>query len=78
MIVCVCNALSSSSCADTAGSGRCRSVGCMYRLQGARVRCGKCLPAMRGILSQHGPGEPAAAEPSRGSAAPSGCGSATP
>ena len=57
MIVCVCNALSSSSCADVAGSGRCRSVGCLYRLQGARVRCGKCVPVMRDLFNRHSPAD---------------------
>lgn len=55
MIVCVCNALSSSSSASVAGSGRCRGVGCVYRLQGARVRCGKCVPMMQELYVQHSP-----------------------
>jgi bacterioferritin-associated ferredoxin len=67
MIVCVCNALSSSSCANVAGSGRCRSVGCLYRLQGARVRCGKCVPVMQDLFDRHNPGVPAA--PADGTAA---------
>ena len=55
MIVCVCNRLSESACRDTAASGRCRTVGCMYRLHGHRIRCGKCLPVMTEILAMHAP-----------------------
>ena len=55
MIVCVCNRLSEAACRDTAASGRCRTVGCMYRLHGHRIRCGKCLPVMTEILAAHAP-----------------------
>ena len=55
MIVCVCNRLSESACRDTAASGRCRTVGCMYRLHGHRIRCGKCLPLMTELLAAHAP-----------------------
>ena len=55
MIVCVCNRLNESACRDTAASGRCRTVGCMYRLHGHRIRCGKCLPVMTEILAMHAP-----------------------
>ena len=55
MIVCVCNRLSESACRATAASGRCRTVGCMYRLHGHRIRCGKCLPVMTEILAMHAP-----------------------
>ena len=40
MIVCVCNRLNDATCRETAASGRCRTVGCMYRLNGHRVRMG--------------------------------------
>ncbi|MFO1036695.1 MAG: hypothetical protein U1E45_07615 [Geminicoccaceae bacterium] len=55
MIVCVCNRLNEAACRDVAASGRCRTVGCMYRLNGHRVRCGKCLPMMGEILTAHAP-----------------------
>ncbi len=55
MIVCVCNRLNDAACRETAASGRCRTVGCMYRLHGHRIRCGKCLPNMTEILSAHAP-----------------------
>ena len=55
MIVCICNRLSEASCRDTAASGRCRTVGCMYRLHGHRIRCGKCLPLMTTLLANHAP-----------------------
>lgn len=55
MIVCVCNRLNDAACRDTAASGRCRTVGCMYRLNGHRIRCGKCLPSMAEILAAHAP-----------------------
>jgi bacterioferritin-associated ferredoxin len=55
MIVCVCNRLNETACRETAASGRCRTVGCMYRLHGHRIRCGKCLPSMTEILAAHAP-----------------------
>jgi bacterioferritin-associated ferredoxin len=55
MIVCVCNRLNEAACRDTAASGRCRTVGCMYRLHGHRIRCGKCLPVMTELLAAHAP-----------------------
>jgi bacterioferritin-associated ferredoxin len=55
MIVCICNRLSDAACRDTAASGRCRTVGCMYRLHGHRIRCGKCLPVMAELLAMHAP-----------------------
>ena len=51
MIVCVCNRLNETSCRDAARSGQCRDVACMYRVQGCRPRCGRCVPIMRDILS---------------------------
>lgn len=27
-------------------------MGCVYRLQGARVRCGRCLPHMQALLEE--------------------------
>jgi bacterioferritin-associated ferredoxin len=66
MIVCVCNSLREAACRETAASGRCRTVGCMYRLPGGKVRCGKCLPLMGEILAAHAPeatpGAPVGAE----------------
>jgi len=55
MIVCICNRLSDSACRDTVASDRCRTVGCMYRLHGHRIRCGKCLPVMTELLAAHAP-----------------------
>lgn len=55
MIVCICNRLKEAACRETAASGRCRTVGCMYRLHGHRIRCGKCLPQMTAILAEHAP-----------------------
>jgi bacterioferritin-associated ferredoxin len=59
MIVCVCNGLRDSVCRETAANGQCRGVGCIYRLNGARVRCGRCVPMMQEILAAHAP-EPSA------------------
>jgi bacterioferritin-associated ferredoxin len=50
MIVCVCNDLKDSVCRKTAANEQCRGVGCIYRLNGARVRCGRCVPMMREIF----------------------------
>ena len=52
MIVCVCNALSESRCRETACRAECRTVGCVYRLQGARIRCGRCLPYVHALLEE--------------------------
>jgi len=52
VIVCVCNALSETRCRETACRPECRTVGCVYRLQGARIRCGRCLPHMHALLEE--------------------------
>jgi bacterioferritin-associated ferredoxin len=57
MIVCVCNGLKDNVCRTTAANGRCRSVGCIYRLNGAQVRCGRCVPMMQEIFAAHAPQE---------------------
>jgi bacterioferritin-associated ferredoxin len=58
MIVCVCNGLRERDCREAARSGQCRGVGCMYRVQGCRVRCGRCVPLMQEILDAHAPAQP--------------------
>jgi bacterioferritin-associated ferredoxin len=55
MIVCVCNRLPESACREVAANGRCRGVGCIYRELGARVRCGRCVPTMQEIFTEHAP-----------------------
>lgn len=55
MIVCVCNGLRDSTCRETAADDRCRGLGCIYRLNGARVRCGRCVPMMRELYAEHAP-----------------------
>lgn len=55
MIVCVCNRLNDKVCKATAQSGQCRNVGCMYRLHGKEVQCGKCVPTMLKLLKEHSP-----------------------
>jgi bacterioferritin-associated ferredoxin len=55
VIVCVCNGLRDSTCRETAADDRCRGPGCIYRLNGARVRCGRCVPTMRELYSAHAP-----------------------
>jgi bacterioferritin-associated ferredoxin len=73
VIVCVCNALSETRCRETARRAECRTVGCVYRLQGARIRCGRCLPYVHALLEEVRAAATAAAgaEPPV-SAAPSG------
>jgi len=59
MIVCVCNGLCERRCQEAAGRPQCRSVGCIYRGLGGRVRCGRCVPVMREIFAAakaRGPG----------------------
>lgn len=58
MIVCVCNGLRDKVCRETAASGRCRGVGCIYRLNGCQVRCGRCVPMMRELYEAHAPASP--------------------
>ena len=53
MIVCVCNGLRERACVKLAGAGACRGVGCLYRLQNARVRCGRCVPMMRELFERY-------------------------
>lgn len=55
VIVCVCNGLRDSICRETATDRRCRGPGCIYRLNGARVQCGRCVPMMRELYLQHAP-----------------------
>jgi bacterioferritin-associated ferredoxin len=50
MIVCVCNALSESACREAACHPECRGAGCIYRLLGARVRCGRCVPFVQALV----------------------------
>jgi bacterioferritin-associated ferredoxin len=52
MILCVCNALSENACREAACRPECRGVGCVYRLLGARVRCGRCVPYMRALVGE--------------------------
>jgi len=51
MIVCVCNALAEQRCREVACRADCRTVGCIYRGLGCRVRCGKCVPFMQEIFT---------------------------
>lgn len=55
VIVCICNGLRDTICRATAASQACRGPGCIYRLNGARVRCGRCLPMMRELYLEHTP-----------------------
>ena len=52
MIVCICNVLSDSECAAAACRPECRTVGCVYRQFGCKVRCGKCVPMMRELFEK--------------------------
>lgn len=52
MIVCVCNALRERACRETACRPECRNAGCIYRMLGAQVRCGRCVPQMRLIFAE--------------------------
>jgi bacterioferritin-associated ferredoxin len=52
MIVCVCNALCDQRCKQVACSPASRTVGCIYRAFGCRVRCGKCVPFMQELLER--------------------------
>lgn len=52
MIVCLCNGLGEASCLRTAGRDECRTVACLYRLQGAKIQCGRCLPYMEALLAR--------------------------
>ena len=68
MIVCLCNSLRESACREAACRPECRGAGCVYRLLGARVRCGRCVPHMQALVADAAPlrraGALSAAEPS--------------
>ena len=50
MIVCICNVLRESECKAAACDPACRTVGCVYRRLGCKVRCGKCVPTMAALF----------------------------
>jgi bacterioferritin-associated ferredoxin len=52
MILCVCNALSEDDCREAACRPECRGVGCVYRLLGVRVRCGRCVPYVQAVVGE--------------------------
>ena len=52
MIVCVCNSLREGACREAACRDECRGAGCVYRMLGARVRCGRCVPHMRALVDE--------------------------
>ena len=52
MIVCICNVLSESACRAAACNPECRTVGCVYRQLGCKVRCGKCVPMMAELFQE--------------------------
>ncbi len=60
MIVCVCNALREGTCREAACRPECRGPGCVYRLLGARVRCGRCVPHVRALFEEERAGRQAA------------------
>ena len=49
MYVCVCNGLTTREIRAVAAS--CPSTGGVYRALGVQPRCGKCLPAIRGLMA---------------------------
>jgi bacterioferritin-associated ferredoxin len=53
MILCVRNRLRESTCTELADTGACQTVGSLYRLQNVRMRCGRCVPAMRELFECH-------------------------
>ena len=70
MIVCVCNRLSEGACREAACRAECQGVGCVYRLLGARVRCGRCVPHMRSLLETAQAAQAMSAPSAAGAAAP--------
>ena len=50
MIICLCNRLTAKSIQEAASSGRCRTVGEVYRYLQCRVQCGKCVPEVRRLF----------------------------
>ncbi|MGH7073950.1 MAG: (2Fe-2S)-binding protein [Stellaceae bacterium] len=49
MYVCVCNGLTTREIRAVAAS--CPSTGGVYRALGVQPRCGKCIPAIRGMVA---------------------------
>ena len=50
MIICICNHLNDATCAAAIDRPGCRSVGCVYRQLGCRIRCGRCVPTMAALF----------------------------
>lgn len=52
MYVCICNALNERRVRSALESGA-RTVSALYSQNGCRPQCGKCVPVMCRILSEH-------------------------
>lgn len=50
MYVCICNAISDRQARSHTDSGAC-SVAAFYRSLGVKPKCGKCVPALRDMLT---------------------------
>jgi bacterioferritin-associated ferredoxin len=50
MYVCICNAISDRQARSYTDSGAC-SVAAFYRSLGVKPKCGKCVPALRDMLT---------------------------
>jgi bacterioferritin-associated ferredoxin len=50
MYVCICNAISDRQARSYTDSGAC-SVAAFYRSLGVKPKCGKCVPALRNMLT---------------------------
>lgn len=59
MIVCSCNVLSDKALVavlQTAVAVRLRTAGQLYKCMGCRPECGRCLPTIQRILTEHSGG----------------------
>lgn len=52
MYICLCHGFTDGE-VRSAISGGCRSVAAVYRHLADRPQCGKCVPDVRGMLSEH-------------------------
>ena len=60
MYVCICNAINERAVRSALDEGA-RNAGAVFALNGCAPQCGKCVPAMRGMIRTHGSGPAVAA-----------------
>ena len=60
MYVCICNAINERTVRSALDEGA-HNAGAVFARNGCAPQCGKCVPAMRGMIRSHASSPPAAA-----------------